>query len=396
MTTDDVTTELRELRAALAEQQRRIEELEQRGAEGAPGPVTAPASNVAPAPSIARPTPAAAPEVADDEHPSRAIDRRALLGLAGAGIAGAAVLGSAAPAAAADGDNIAIGNYTTTGSANPTMLEHTGAGASVDSNGAFSVYLSNTSNPSNASAGETAGTGAGVFGANYHASSGSGVWAQNGNPSAAAYGNNLGTGPGVKGQSADGIGGVFLSDTGAALQLVPRGSYGPPVSGSWEKGSFIVDAPGNLFVCTSSGTPGSWKKATAASGLTYLPTPVRGYDSRPGQPGPGLKTKLSAGETRSINLWEALAYRTTDVAVLANVTVTSTTGAGFLSVYSGASPDLIPPSFASVNWSGSGQTVGNNVQSAMSGASLKVYASQATHVIIDVVGRVEGDYNTVG
>lgn len=390
MTTDhvetdgDATTELQALRSAMAEQQRRIEQLEARLGTGAPA-----------VPRMPR-TPAPEHDAADVEKRSTGIDRRALFGLAGAGIAGAAVLGTASPAAAADGDNIAIGVHTSTSSTNPTEVFYTGAGAITGSNGAFTTVVSNASNPSTAIAGETSGTGNGVSAFNFNSSSGSGLEAQNANPSPTVSAANFSNGPAVYAQTTDGIAGIFTSSTGAAIQLFSRPQLGPPTADFWAKGSFIVDFAGNLFVCTTSGTPGSWTKATGSSGLTYLPTPVRGYDSRPSQPGPGIKAKMAAGETRSVALISAFGGRTSDVAVLANVTVTSTTGAGFLSVYSGASPDLNPPSFSSVNWSATGQTVGNNVQSAIDSSNLKLYASQPTHVIIDIVGYVEGDYDAVG
>lgn len=391
MAADETAAELRALRDLVTDQQRRIEELEQARSASTAEPVTPPVPAIAPAP------PRLAPGEADDRSSGdHAIDRRALFGLAGAGIAGAAVLGSASPAAAADGDNIAIGTDAATSSTTRTFVNYTGADAIAGANGAFTTFVSNSSNPTGAIAGETNGTGAGVVANNFNSSLGEGLSAQNSNASATVYAVNFGVGPAVTAQTADGIAGVFSSTTGAAIQLFARPTSGPPTTAFWAKGSCIVDAAGNLFVCTGSGIPGSWAKATGASGLTYLPTPIRGYDSRPGQPGPGLKTKMAAGETRTVGLSGALAGRTSDVAVLANVTVTSTTGAGFLSMYSGASPDLEPPSFSSVNWTATGQTVGNNVQSAMDNADLKLYASQPTHVIIDIVGYVEGDVNAVG
>ena len=55
------------------------------------------------------------------------------------------------------------------------------------------------------------------------------------------------------------VGGVFEGNS-AAVRLVPQASSGPPTSGSHERGELLIDGNGKLFVCTTDGTPGKWKK----------------------------------------------------------------------------------------------------------------------------------------
>jgi len=44
------------------------------------------------------------------------------------------------------------------------------------------------------------------------------------------------------------------------LRLRPRSVAGSPTTGTWNKGTLIVDSTGALWVCTALGTPGTWKK----------------------------------------------------------------------------------------------------------------------------------------
>jgi len=47
------------------------------------------------------------------------------------------------------------------------------------------------------------------------------------------------------------------------LRLRPRSTSGAPTSGTWSKGTMIVDADGVLWICTADGTPGTWQKVGA-------------------------------------------------------------------------------------------------------------------------------------
>jgi hypothetical protein len=57
----------------------------------------------------------------------------------------------------------------------------------------------------------------------------------------------------------DGYGGLFEGGK-AQLRLVPATTAGKPTTGAHTKGEIYMDSAGSLFVCTASGTPGTWKK----------------------------------------------------------------------------------------------------------------------------------------
>jgi hypothetical protein len=44
------------------------------------------------------------------------------------------------------------------------------------------------------------------------------------------------------------------------LRLRPRSKAGAPTGGAWSKGTIILDSAGNLFICKTAGTPGTWLK----------------------------------------------------------------------------------------------------------------------------------------
>ncbi len=187
------------------------------------------------------------------------------------------------------------------------------------------------------------------------------------------------------------VAGVFDASLGAGIRMTPRNDLtGPPTSGTYLIGSQIVDSLGDVYTCTTSGVDGGvWAKLNTAPGVTFLAAPERAYDSRPGEAGPGIKSKIAAGTTRVVDLTAATAVPVGAVAAYCNVTITGTEGGGFVSVYSADEPTATPPSFASVNSFASGQTIGNNVQTALSTTGdVKVYASRSVHVIIDVVAFI--------
>jgi hypothetical protein len=70
-------------------------------------------------------------------------------------------------------------------------------------------------------------------------------------------------GPGVSGRSTTGRGGVFFGGA-AQIRLTPAGTKGKPTSGAHQIGDLFLDKAAALFICTKSGTPGTWVKVTTA------------------------------------------------------------------------------------------------------------------------------------
>jgi hypothetical protein len=128
------------------------------------------------------------------------------------------------------------------------------------------------------------GSGTGVYG---NSSSGPGVLG-NSKTGQGMLGISFGSGPAVQGNSTSGVGGVF-SGGEAALQLVSTASApGAPTTGAHTSGDIWIDSKGTLWVCITSGTPGTWVRLTnVRSGsfggaTTYLSKPIRLLDTRPG------------------------------------------------------------------------------------------------------------------
>lgn len=127
-----------------------------------------------------------------------------------------------------------------------------------------------------------------------------------------------------------------------------------------------------------------------ASGSSYnAVTPNRVFDTRPGTTG------LRNVTQRKLDPTNVLEVQVTDLgaagaivpssgvgAIAVNLTVTETTGAGYVTVYDCGTRPLA----ASLNYA-SGQTIANAVISKVSGTgTVCVYSSVAAHVIADVVG----------
>jgi hypothetical protein len=103
---------------------------------------------------------------------------------------------------------------------------------------------------------------------------------------AAVYGGHIGssgygvvgdgtgsTGSGVLGRNTNGNGvegrdsryGGKFAGSRAQLMLEPKTAAGKPTTGTHTKGEIYMDSAGTLFVCTVSGTPGTWRRVATAA-----------------------------------------------------------------------------------------------------------------------------------
>lgn len=116
--------------------------------------------------------------------------------------------------------------------------------------------------------------------------------------------------------------------------------------------------------------------------LTPVRPQVRKLDTR--LPGP-LTGKVVDGQTITVPLTPELPAGAK--LALANVTITETEGAGYLSLFPAGTPF---PGTSTINWSGPGAIVANDTTVAVStSGALSVYCggtSARTHVIIDLLG----------
>ncbi|MEL0211768.1 MAG: hypothetical protein VW891_14515, partial [Novosphingobium sp.] len=148
--------------------------------------------------------------------------------------------------------------------------------------------------------------------------------------------------------------------------IAPAGSAGTVCAFSSAATDLIVDLAG-------------WFAGSSFTGLT----PTRLLDTRQGT-GP-----IAAGGIAEVDLGGAGLGMPADVtAVALNVTVTETQGPGFITVWPCAQGR---PNASNLNYL-AGKTIANNVLTSP-GASRKIclFASEATHAIVDIAGWVNGD-----
>jgi len=69
---------------------------------------------------------------------------------------------------------------------------------------------------------------------------------------------------GVQGESTSGYGGQFVGGK-AQLWLKPGSGAGKPTTGAHSKGELYMDSAAKLFVCTASGTPGTWRRISTTT-----------------------------------------------------------------------------------------------------------------------------------
>jgi hypothetical protein len=189
--------------------------------------------------------------------------------------------------------------------------------------------------------------------------------------------------------------------SGGASQLLLDGAsseQGPRNAVAHLPGEVAYDGElATFFMCVGSGNPGTWRiAASPASAGALIPiTPTRVYDSR--QALPSANTPLATGQNRLISIKDGRALSggavTTEAvpagatSVAYNITAIATVGSGFLTVNPGGNTTV---SAASVNWSATGQNIGNaSIVKINAAREVTVIcggtASQA-HFAIDIVG----------
>ena len=204
---------------------------------------------------------------------------------------------------------------------------------------------------------------------------------------------------GVFGTTDSGYGVVGTSSTGIDLAALGSGRLwqktasftGAPTSGTYFTGEQIRDAAGNLFICISGGSPGTWKQVltlgTTFNGgmIGFLSTPIRVYDSRTSNDplvGNGQRNVTVAG----VNIGGVQVPKGS-IGCIGNLTVYRPTTSGYLVIYPAGSRT---PSSSTVNYV-AGQTIPNSFAVGLStGGQVTVHAFQrgSCHFIVDIAGFV--------
>lgn len=256
-------------------------------------------------------------------------------------------------------------------------------------------------------------TGAGVRGSNpngygIYATGLYGIFASATGTGVAVTGSAL-AGNAVEGYSASGVGGHF-SGGRAALRLVPMNGAGAPAAGTHGRGELVVDSNGLLFLCKTSGTPGTWVQVSevpvvasqgptpttpsAGPQLHVLPTPERFIDTRSALG--GVQGPVPAGTTSTFQMTgrngesgnTALQIPDTATILVGNLSVIGSPSApvgSFVTMW----PSGPRPTTSSISF-GPGAVVANSFTGGLATVdghgSMQVFAQQQCDYIVDVVG----------
>ena len=311
--------------------------------------------------------------------------RRHVLKLAAASAAAAvagSVASSANPAAAASGDPVRAG-LTTTAQQSTELRYQNNQGLSHHvlwvQDGGRSIYPENPFPRTAAISGWATGAG----------------WVADGIQGVseiAGYGGNFdGRGATAFGSAS----GIRVQGQRATIHLLAKPGNSIDANFDRQAGEMVYDPNGDLWLCVTGGNPGSWRKLAgpAAAGSFHAIDPIRVYDSRVAQPGPG---PLAPGTTRTISVRDGRDLTTGAVtvagvvpagatAIAYNLVVTGTVGQGFLSVNPGGNTTV---SASSINWSASGQSIANGLVVKLSAdrTVTVICGGGTTDVLIDVLG----------
>lgn len=367
-------------------------------------------------------------DIDSDERSSR----RSMLRLAGAGAIGAvgAALVGVQSAAAANGISLLGASNTTP---NLTEIAYTGStggdaflfSAPAVTGGTSGVFFgvvtgrSNTLTVPNGVSGATAVSGSagvvgeataigsvGVLGLTATVNS-IGVQGQSsGNIGVAVQGQSFGPGSiggsflgvtaGVTSSSSTGLGGSFSGGL-AALKVASSNPAPRARANAHARGEIDTDTNGDLWLCTVAGSPGTWRKIAgpASAGAYHAVSPGRVYDSRlhalNHAPISNTNGPYTLGTSARADALTGVYVQSNFVppgstAITANVTITGTTGSGFLVVNPGGVGTV---NASTINWFGAGQTLANGVSLTLGGdrqLTVVLGGVGSTHFIIDVTG----------
>lgn len=189
-----------------------------------------------------------------------------------------------------------------------------------------------------------------------------------------------------------------LEADGGAANALFSATGGTPTS-DLPKGSLYVDATGTWWAKVADGSAG-WRQLAGptAAGSFHAITPARVYDSRKsmspmasGVIATGAARTISVADRRNVDTGAVVAAGVVPAgatAVAFNLTITGTSGGGFIAINPGTS-STVNASFA--NWAAAGTVVANAGVSGIDGSRrLTLIVGGApgasTHAIVDITG----------
>ena len=190
-------------------------------------------------------------------------------------------------------------------------------------------------------------------------------------------------------------GAVVVGDRPVVLRPAVLVTPPPDRAIAYDSGTLAVSSDGSreqlsVWLCTNSGTPGTWRKlagADSAGAFHVLPSTIRVYDSRPGKAPLGVvKGPLGSAQTRTVDATLGGAVPVGATAALVNLTIVDTSATGFLALHRNG---IAWPGNSTINWSAAGTVLANSAVVALDAQArlaVKCSTDSSTHFVIDVVG----------
>ena len=179
----------------------------------------------------------------------------------------------------------------------------------------------------------------------------------------------------------------------SAIYMPP--SAAAPTNDTYEhaRGELRVDSSGILWFCVANGAPGTWRRlaGSTSAGAVHAISPKRTYHSR------FAEGRLATGDERVISVADGIQTGSNIVdaigivpvgatAIFFNLTITQTTGFGFLQLAPG---DATQVTASTINWDTANQTLANGSFSTLDESrQVKILSGGggSTEFIIDITG----------
>jgi len=240
----------------------------------------------------------------------------------------------------------------------------------------------------------TSSTGYGLYGVTNSGNGATGAGLSGVANSGTGVAGNSNAGIGVSGTSVSGLGAMFTGGQ-APIALGTAGAAGAPTAGNHVAGEVYADSNADLWVCASSGTPGTWQKLThlvpgytSGGAITFLSKPVRLLDTRAGYNDSSQNNNHQPCTSASPTTVHVASVTYGGVAVpagalgaIGNVTVLSNSGGGYLSLvpsgtgFSGTS---------NVNFAGA-EIIANSFTVGLGGGAIDIYVGGTSiDVLVDL------------
>jgi len=190
---------------------------------------------------------------------------------------------------------------------------------------------------------------------------------------------------------------AIAAQVAGRLRQVPAASPGAPSFSPANIGEQWRDSNGDLWICVTTGTPGTWRKVvaqhpnfpTAGGSVNFLLNPIRLLDTRPSGTAPASNghNPLTANVDLQIDIATisvgGVQVPSGATGIIGNLTALPLTSNGFMTLWA---ENVAQPGTSNINFR-AGINVANSFVCALSPAGkVRLRSSVATNALLDVVG----------